>query len=171
MLAPQHQGLKIQIHYFNASDAAVTVSAQIVLHLAEPGTITEHAGVVIFANEHFTIPATPTQTTISHTCTVPANMNVLVATGHMHHHGVDLTASLNGAQLYETTTWSEPPQKVFDPPMALAQGDQLTWSCTFDNDTGAAIGYGVSAATNEMCNVQTRVYPVPTLPTGSFTCI
>jgi hypothetical protein len=171
VLAPQHQGLKLQIHYLNASDSAVTVSAQVVMHLAEPGTITQQAGVVIFANERFVIPSSPTQSTISHTCSVPANMNLIVATGHMHHHGIDLTASLNGAPLYETTTWSDPPQKFFDPPLALAQGDRLDWSCTFENDTGNPISYGVSAAVNEMCNVQTRVYPVPKLPNGSFTCL
>jgi len=37
-------------------------------------------------------------------------------------------------------------------------------------DTGSPISYGVSVNVNEMCNVQTRVYPVPELQDGSFTC-
>jgi hypothetical protein len=171
VVAPQHQGLRMQVHYLNATDAAVMVSAQIVLHLAEPGTVTQHAGVVIFANQSFTIPPGTAPTTITHTCTAPADMNVVVASGHMHHHGTDLVASRAGVTLYETTTWSEPPSTVFDPPLALHAGDPITFSCTYQNDTGAPITFGPSAATNEMCNFSTRVYPVPALPYGSFACI
>ena len=169
VLAPGEEGLRIQIHAFNSTEAPATVEVEIVLHLAEAGTVTDHAGVLIFANQDFTIPAGPTPTLITKTCTAPIDLNVVASTSHMHRRGIEFSATTtDGAELYHSTGWSEPPMKVFDPPLQLAAGQEVTWTCTFQNDTDEPIGFGLSADTDEMCNFQTRVYPVPTLSTGSF---
>jgi hypothetical protein len=88
----------------------------------------------------------------------------------MHRHGVGFTAACDGTELYETTTWSEPAPRDFDPAYVLSANQQITFACTYHNDTGASIHYGISAATNEMCVFSTLVYPVPSLPDGSFAC-
>lgn len=164
------QGLMLQSHYFNASDSVITANVEMVLHLAEPGTATIEAGVVQFANQEFTVPAGPPDTTVTKTCTVPHAMNVLRANSHMHRHGVGFQAMTGSTMLYETTSWSEPMPRAFEPAMALDQGAQVTWSCTYHNDTGSTIPYGPSADTNEMCNFSTIVYPMPYLTAGSFLC-
>jgi hypothetical protein len=160
----------LQAHYFNASDSVITANVEMILHLAEPGTTTIEAGVVQFANQEISIPPGPPDTTLTKTCTVPHTMNVLRATSHMHKHGVGFQAMTGTTMLYSTASWSEPTPRMFDPAMVLNQGDQVTWSCTFHNDTSSTISFGLSADTNEMCNFSTIVYPVPFLSSGSFLC-
>jgi hypothetical protein len=168
--APNDKGLRLQIHYLNATTSPVDVSAEVVMHLAEPESITAHAGVLFFANQEFTVPATPESTTITKTCTMPIDLNVVTATSHMHRHGVEFFAFSEGTMVYDSDTWEEPATRSFDPPLALAAGNQITFSCTYKNDTGAEIAFGPSAATDEMCQLGMTVYPVPKLRSGSWAC-
>jgi hypothetical protein len=168
---PADQGFHVQAHYLNSTDAPITVTVEIVLHLADPGTITMEAGVVQFSNQNLTIPPGPPNTTIAKTCSVPSDMYLLSVTSHMHTHGVDFTADTNGTMLFESTTWNAPMPRFFDPPFPLSAGQNVTFACTYENDTGAPIQFGNSAVTNEMCIMSTLVYPMPTgLPGGSFAC-
>ena len=48
--------------------------------------------------------------------------------------------------------------RVCDPPLPIHGGDLITWSCDFDNDTGATLRFGESAATNEMCIFSAAFY-------------
>jgi hypothetical protein len=48
---------------------------------------------------------------------------------------------------------------VFDPPLALAKGDSITWTCDYDNPTESTLTFGESATTNEMCILSGRYFP------------
>ena len=67
----------------------------------------------------------------------------------------------DGTTIYEASTWSEPPTKTYDPPIALADGTKLSWKCQFQNDTGSHLVFGESADTNEMCVLTGFYYPAP----------
>jgi hypothetical protein len=43
--------------------------------------------------------------------------------------------------------------------MDLAAGSQVTFSCTWVNNTSAPLTFGESAQTNEMCIFSGNVYP------------
>lgn len=62
-------------------------------------------------------------------------------------------------KLYSTDTWNEPVSPDLAPAFEVHAGDSIRYSCTFDNQTGAALSYGQSAATNEMCNIFGVFYP------------
>ena len=164
------QGMAIQSHYLNASDNDITANVEITLHLGDPSLTQMVAGAVQYTNQEFTIPPGPPDTTVTKTCTVPHDLNVIRVTSHMHRHGINFAATIDGAPLYQTTSWSEPPPMLFQPALAWTQGQQVTFSCTYHNDTGAPILFGTSAKTEEMCILGTLVYPVPSLAAGSFAC-
>jgi hypothetical protein len=65
-------------------------------------------------------------------------------------------------KLYETTDWDEPVAVGYDPPVPLNPGDKITWTCTYNNDSGQNLTFGESAAINEMCIFTGRFYSSPT---------
>jgi hypothetical protein len=80
----------------------------------------------------------------------------------MHRHAVGFTSSTSdGRMLFETKDWEGPRPASFDPPMDIAAGTTITWSCSFQNDTGKTLGFGESASTNEMCIFNGIYFPSP----------
>jgi hypothetical protein len=80
---------------------------------------------------------------------------------HMHSRAVSFNATVNetGDVLYQTTQWSEPVPKSFNPPLTLHAGNTITWTCSFNNTTGSTLTFGESATQNEMCILVGTVYP------------
>jgi len=90
--------------------------------------------------------------TQSKTYTLTQDIDLMGSASHMHKRGIHFVATADGGQvLYDGTDWQEPKVKSFDPPLHLAAGTKITWACTYNNDTGQTLGFGESAATNEMC--------------------
>jgi hypothetical protein len=67
-----------------------------------------------------------------------------------------------GVHLVDTTQWDSPPPVTYDPPVLLNPGDSITWTCTYDNNTGSTLTFGDSALKNEMCIYVGRYYSSPT---------
>lgn len=152
-------GLRVQVHYLNASPSPLPVEATITMRVAAPGSVTARAAVFFFNNTDLDIPATGQPITISKTCTLPSDLNLLQTTGHMHSHGTRLTAVAQGRTLFDTASFSDVAPALFDPPLPLAAGTQVTFSCTYVNDTGAPLTFGESARSNEMCILSGQFYP------------
>src|SRR5262249_42677621 len=98
-------------------------------------------------------------------CVVKNDMTLYLTTGHMHRHGVAFDATVAGSPLYHSDTWDDPPAKIYSPGQAVVAGQEIDWTCTYNNDTGAPLHFGNSAATNEMCILGGIFYPSP----GSLT--
>ena len=162
------QGFNIVSHYLNSSQSAITAQVQIIMHKAQPGTVTDHAGVY-FLNDISAlyppvggVPAHTMKTiTASYTTTIP--MNLLFGVAHMHSRSINLTATYGASNtlLYTTDSWDNAPQTAFTPPVQLPTGTKITWSCTIDNTTNNTLTFGESAGTNEMCIFDGQYYPVP----------
>lgn len=152
-------GFRVQAHYLNASPSPLAVSATITLRVAAPGSVTQRAAVFFFNNTDLDIAPTGAPITISKTCTLPVAINVLQTTGHMHSHGTRLTAVADGQTLFDTSSFTDVAPALFSPPRALAAGTQVTFSCTYVNDTGAPLTFGESARSNEMCILSGQFYP------------
>jgi hypothetical protein len=43
----------------------------------------------------------------------------------------------------------------------LNPGDSISWTCTYDNQTGKTLTFGESAQANEMCIYLARFYSAP----------
>ena len=94
-LVPSTKGFRLQSHYLNTSGQDLTANVAVTLHLAESGTITAHAGV-LFVIEPL-IYVDPGQTkTITHDCQLPHDMNIIIASSHMHKHATNFIATIAG---------------------------------------------------------------------------
>lgn len=165
---PSTTGIRLQSHYLNVTGETITAHVAVTFHLAEPGTVTDLAGVLFMVQPEISIPPMST-TTISYDCNVPLDMHVMKASSHMHKHGVKFRSTVAGETLYDTDDWDEPPPALFAPPRELKAGQPLHFECTFQNDSTETLTFGESAMSNEMCILTASFYPTPAaLPT--ITC-
>ena len=146
-------GIRLRIHFLNASTHDITTDNRIELFLAQAGTVKEHVGPIHLSNTQINLPAGSAGATVSQTCKLDQDIQVAWFTGHMHSHRIDFKISSGNTQLYEATDWTEPPVKVFDPPLELKAGESFTWSCGYGQVGDQPVQFGLSLVTNELCNV------------------
>lgn len=166
---PAAMGLRFQLHYVNTSENDVTAGVTTSFHVAKAGSITQHAGQLIFSNESITIPpSVPTQ--VTKTCSVPSPISILGASAHMHRHAVDFIATSNGNMIYRTPGQTDPVPTRFDPPLQLPANQGVTFTCSYLNDTSRTISFGESALTDEMCIFAAIYYPVADVTFPNIPC-
>ncbi len=159
-LVPAKTGFRLQSHYLNTSTKPLEAHVEITFHLAQTGTVTDHAGVLFVPHLDINIPGN-SKTVVNHTCTLPFDMNLIKAGSHMHKHGTHFDATIGGDKVFETTTWDEPTPALFAPAKAVKGGATLDFNCTFVNNSPNTLTFGESAETNEMCIFVSSFYPVP----------
>jgi Copper type II ascorbate-dependent monooxygenase, C-terminal domain len=158
-LVPGTTGFRVNAHYLNPGATAVKGTVTVTLHKAAPGTIKQHAGVIFMNDIGLRVP--PGVSTSSKKCSLPAGINLMVASSHMHQRATGFTAKTgDGTTLYETDQWADPTPRVFAPALALPQQTDVTWGCTYDNKTTDTLVFGEYAATNVMCIFTAHYYPV-----------
>ncbi len=160
---PGDKGIRLNAHYFNTTDTAVRAEVKVALDQVAVSDVAETAAQ-IYLNDG-TIDLPPGKGSAGGTIALPAGVTgvkLLSAQSHMHRRGVAFHATTgDGTELYTTDTWSEPPQKVYDPPLPLADGTSITWRCDYENETAAHLVFGESANANEMCVFTAFYYPAP----------
>ena len=158
---PPTTGFTLNVHYINPGSVPIVGHVALTMYIAKPGIITQHAGVLFLSQALIVVPPTGQPSTSSATYTLPQDIYLLSSQSHMHQRATNFLATAStGDTLFETTQWAEPAPKTYAPPLALAAGTQVTWSCTYVNDTGMALTYGESAAANVMCIALAIYYPV-----------
>jgi len=166
---PGTMGFMMNAHFINVTTTPYQATLTVTLHLAAPGAVTQYAGVMFMNNVGLTVPPDDQPHTATATCTVPQAMNVMGSASHMHQRATDFVATSGGQTLYTTQAWADPVPGIYTPPMSLASGSKVTWSCTYVNDTTQTLTFGESAQTNVMCIYSMQFYPVadPSNPTIS----
>jgi hypothetical protein len=157
-------------HYVNTGAIEIHAAVSVAMFVAGPGTVTQHAGVISDILTSISIPPTGHPTTVTASCTLPQDVNLLWAIAHMHRRATHFISTSGGATLYETDQWADPPGVQFSPPLALKAGADMTWSCTYVNDTGSTLTFGPSALTNAMCNAGGAFYPVQDIANPVIAC-
>jgi hypothetical protein len=161
---PAADGFTLNLHALNGGSAAVTAKLLVTMHVAKQGVITQHVGVLYLGQTNLTNPPLdipPGVHTASASYVVAQDMNVLMSSSHMHRRATGFVAQTSsGTQLFTTTLWSDPAPRYFSTPLALRSGTTVTWSCTYDNETGSDLVFGESAATNVMCVSYSTFFPV-----------
>ncbi len=143
-------GFRMMLHLLNTGADPLNAHVALGLESVDPETLPGKAASMFLNNLGLTVPVG--KSTQAATFTLPSSVMMLRVSSHMHQHGSRFTATTgDGAMLYTTNVWNEPVPRLFDPPLAMAQGTKITWSCDFDNDSGRILSFGESAATNEMC--------------------
>lgn len=165
-LVPAKTGFRLNAHYLNTGASPLQGTVTVTFHKAAPGTIKQHAGVIFMNDVGITVP--PGMTTTKSTCAIPGGINLMLASSHMHQRATAFTAkTADGTMLYETDQWAEPKPRVFTPVLAIPAKTDVTWGCTYDNQTNQTLTFGEFAATNVMCIFTAHYYPVadPNNPT------
>ena len=158
---PQGYGFNMMAHYLNTTSESLNAVVSLTMYVAKPNVVTNHAGVIFLNNALISVPATDQPVQTSSTYSLPQEVNILTASSHMHKYATDFVATTStGVTLYSTTTWDNPTPTVFSPPLQLASGTSITWTCTDVNDTGSTLTFGESAETNVMCIDVNIFYPV-----------
>ena len=159
-LVPAKMGFRLQSHYLNTSSQPLEAHVEVTFHLAKPGAVKDHAGVLFVPEFQFAIQPNSTQV-VNHTCNLPFDMNLLKAASHMHKHGTHFDAKIAEEKVFETETWDEPESALFAPAKAVKGGAKLDFNCTFVNNSADTLTFGESAEKNEMCIFVASFYPVP----------
>jgi hypothetical protein len=167
---PGSNGLELNAHFVNTSQADYQATLTVVMHVAAPGTVTQHAGVIFMNNASIDIPPTLQPSTATATCTLPQDVNIMLTGSHMHQRATNFIATSGSKTLYQTTTWSDPMPTLYSPPLFLPSGSGVTWSCTYINDTNSDLTFGESATTNVMCIFTAHYYPVADTNNPNIVC-
>lgn len=158
---PGKDGVEILTHYLNSTSETIHANVRLVLTVVDPSTVPVQASDVFMNNYSLSIPP-KSRASATNACPIDDDIQLLQAASHMHQRGVHFTAKLDdGTVLYQTDSWSEPTPKIFDPPLAIAGGTHVTWTCDYDNQTNMTLTFGQSALTNEMCIFTGIYFPAP----------
>jgi hypothetical protein len=157
---PSTKGIRLQSHYLNTTSETITAHVKMVYHLAAPGTVKDHAGVLFIVQPFIYVQPNSTKD-VTYDCNLPQDMSIIKTASHMHKHGTKFASTVAGAPFYETDSWDHPVPALFDPPRKLSAGDPLHFSCTFVNNSPNALTFGESAETNEMCILVASFFPAP----------
>ena len=107
----------------------------------------------------------------------PIPPEVLLAQGSplVYHRGPgfgDLMREVTGRlrELYRTDTADGPPMQVFDPPVHLARGSEVTYACTYRGEPDRDITFGPSLADDAMCSMVGGWLPAGGAEPGLLSC-
>jgi len=159
-----HEKIDFDMHYINTTSEPI--QAHIALNVNKvKNAMYQKADAEISFNVGIAVPPMGTQT-VTGTCPNVPGANYFLLSTHMHKHGTDATISVarsNGMteQLVHTTNWDAPDAKIYQqaPFLTLQGSDHFVYTCSYKNDSNATIYVGTSAATNEMCMMETYFFP------------
>jgi len=149
---PAAAGLYVQIHYLNSGSEPVTIENRLTLDLtADAGAAA--LSPLFFDNLAIRVPAGSTGTVVKKTCPIDRDADLVWVSSHMHSHGLDFTIRAGDELIYRTDTADGPPMQVFDPPVRLPRGSQVTYACTYRGEADRDITFGPSLADDAMCSM------------------
>jgi hypothetical protein len=159
-----HQRIKLEEHFFNASDAAIQATGAVDFTLVDPTPDIVLADLLFWGPENFGIDRhSAGSADFAHV--VDPGIHVFGLTTHEHHFGtlatieVATSASGTGTEVYRNADWEHPPLKTFDPPLSFDGTQSLRLHCTWFNTSDDPVTFGLSAVTNEMCFFWAYYYP------------
>jgi hypothetical protein len=161
--------INLNLHLFDVSDQPISGESGLLVQTVPQASVVHEADMTFSGKVNFSIPATGQPYMVSGGCAAPTDWHVFSLWPHMHQIGTHqtLTVTHNGV----TTTPLDVPfmfteQKNY--PMAeqiYYQGDQITTTCTYVNNTGAVVPFGQSS-TQEMCFTGLYKYPAGSTTLG-----
>jgi hypothetical protein len=167
------QRLILEYHAINYTTEPIVANVEIDLIAAAPEVVIEHyADIMWFANWGFALPPGK-ETSDTAKCSVPYDVEVFGLMSHFHELGTGFTIDAirggQSTQVYEDDDWKHPAYEAFMPPMLLAAGDALQWTCTWNN-TRDTWTYPNKGSKDEMCMVFAAAYPKNTKSAAPIQC-
>jgi hypothetical protein len=177
-----NQMIRIEMHYINSTDAAITTQATTEFYAAAEASIHDEANILFIGTPDIDLPAGSTMTINEFFSPSRAQLDLSTAkffaiTGHTHKLGRDMqvnTAPSAGGtktSVYAPTpfVWSEPETKTHNPEFMVPSAGGFDFKCTYTNPNPSGtpnVKFGESA-NNEMCFFWAYYYPSK----GSHVCV
>lgn len=151
MQVDQGQQVFVQMHYFNATDAAIQASVTIDAEAYAAAESFTPAAAYVTYNTNINVPAGSTGMAQG-TCAVPQGAKFFTLSTHSHRFST-LTRVTDGSDMvFESTQWEHPGQRLWaSAPFFSFASNQLTYRCEYNNTSGQPVREGDSAQTDEMC--------------------
>jgi hypothetical protein len=152
-------------HVINATANPVTVGGKFTLKVTGASDIPHPTQALSCQTIDISLPA-QTTTDVTATCLAPFDLDVVTLSSHSHQDLVTFeTRMYDGTQtqptvLYTSSQWESPVSQQLTTPLHLLKGQGLTFTCHFDNMTGATIGFGLTATTEMCAAMNAYAYPV-----------
>ena len=166
MQLPARSKITISYHYINATPQNAPIDALVQFYPIPdmPAVTPIPTGFVPMLYLPIHIPAHSTKEVVS-TCPLPQDVELHALLSHIHARGRHIEASIvgganDGLKIYSTDLWDNAPINQYLPTIKLKAGDAIRYSCRWQNDGDAAIGFGMLAA-DEMCGIGGWMSPVP----------
>jgi hypothetical protein len=163
------QTLQVQIHWLNTSSDPVEVHNALELQLAAPGTVGRELGELHFDNFDIHVPIGEEMTT-TQSCTIDRDIDLVWMTSHMHGRGIGFEARVGDDLVYQTEHWDDPPTGVWSPLVHVNAGDEISFSCSYRNNTDHELEFGPSLEHDEMCVLVGAYLPADGGPAERVTC-
>jgi hypothetical protein len=174
-LGPNLQGV-VQMHFINTGDEPMLREGWANLVYVDPSTVKQLGDPIFFLGGLGMNVAPGSTQVIKGTAVAPADVRLLLATGHYHAHTTRFSAwkTIDGQRelLMEDFDWHEPSLLNFDSMtqnrapdpvgkkaggfsgiVALKQGEVIDWECEVVNDGDVPLTFGNEVYTAEMCNI------------------
>jgi hypothetical protein len=153
----------IQMHYLNATDAAVNAHVKLVGEAYDTGTVYTKTAPFVTYDGNITIGANEVGHVETTSCSTPPGVKFWLMSTHAHKQAVHTEVRDGTTVMVSSEDWEHPTVAEFNasPFFTFASGT-LTWSCTYDNtgdNSTHSIKAGPSAATDEMCMASGYYFP------------
>lgn len=167
------QRLILEQHVINFTGETIQGGVDFEMGVAAEGAVIEHhADILWFANWGFYILPNQEASFTTH-CTVPYAVELFGLMSHTHalgtHFSIEKWTKDGTTHLYDSFDWAHPPYTQYAPPVHLAAGEGLEWTCTWKNVTSKPVGPGKSS-TDEMCITFGYAYPTDSLAGDPIQC-
>lgn len=153
-----NQMVRLEMHYINASTHPVTLVSTSTLTTIPDTQYKDDASFLFVGDVDINLAPNSKGTLGPVYFPLPAQYNTshfFAMTGHEHHLGTNVqvwsaqSASDPGTQIYQSTSWSDPPVTTFTPSLNFASGG-FKFQCDWNNTTNNNVTFGESA-NDEMC--------------------
>jgi copper type II ascorbate-dependent monooxygenase-like protein len=167
------QQIHLNLHLFNLTNEEMSGDSGTMVETMEESAVEQEAEVVFGGTYFGAIDNTGGPIDASGSCTFDQDSTLFALWPHQHqlgtHHKVVLTHAGGEQQILHDAPYDFNEQKHYlVGPLPVSQGDTLTTTCTWVNDTDAPVGFGDSS-NEEMCF--TGIYRYPATGADLFGCV
>lgn len=154
--------LILENHYANADTVEITGSVTVDFFTIDHSDVDDYMQTALLVYDNFAIPPVTNDHMDGDSINQIPGLSIWMLSSHTHSRMTNFTADKIEAgiptRIYENTDWHAPVQTIFDPPFLGKAGDQLSWTCTWNNETDAFIYFGPTTA-DEMCILVATFFP------------
>jgi hypothetical protein len=159
MNVPAGQKGVIEMHYFNSSDEPLMVSVTLNAFAHAAGTDYTPTAAYITYNNSINIPTGAQNYPVTQSCAISSSHKFWTVSTHAHKNAIKTEIKDGTEMVFQATDWEHPGARSWTMPYYQFSSGSITYTCTYNNNTGAPIVAGPSAKTNEMCMATGYIFP------------